>query len=253
LRHFGLIGNPLGHSFSPGYFKRKFEGEFIIDASYQALEIEDLKSLPDLIADREWRGFNVTIPYKKSVMTFLSELSHEARVIGAVNCVHVKGDYWTGYNTDALAFETSLLRMLNGIRPKQTLVLGTGGSAAAVNYTLAKLNLPFKSVSRTDRGDLNYSDISPSLLRACELVVNCTPLGMHPNTEACPDLPYEAVTDKHFFFDLVYNPEETLFLRRGTILGATTQNGLEMLHLQAEKSWEIWNSSNENSNLLSTD
>lgn len=241
MRHFGLIGNPLAHSFSPSFFKAKFQREGIDDASYEAVVVEEMKSLPDLVASKQWSGFNITIPFKKKIQTYLSEISPEARAIGAVNCVKVNGDFWTGHNTDAMAFEASLLGLLDGAHPEKALVMGTGGSAAAIYYTLAKLNIPFKSVSRTDKGDLTYAEISSSLLQETRLVINCTPLGTHPDVNACPNIPYEALTERHFLFDLVYNPEQTLFLKRGLISGAKTRNGLGMLHLQAEKSWEIWN------------
>ena len=240
MRHFGLIGFPLEHSFSPAWFAEKFRVSDITDASYKAYPIHAIDEVKALVQRFALLGFNVTIPYKQEILPYLTYLSPEAKAIGAVNCVKVAEDGWRGYNTDAYGFETSLKRFLAETLIGEALVLGTGGSSRAVQYVLDKLNIPFRTVSHRGHGHLEYSDVSPSLLRETPLIVNCSPVGMYPHVAFCPDLPYEALTNKHYLFDLIYNPEETRFLSRGKLLGARIRNGLEMLQLQAEKSWEIW-------------
>jgi len=239
MRHYGLIGYPLTHSFSQRYFTDKFKKLGIHDVHYSLFPLQSLEHLCDLVAVQSVNGFNVTIPYKQAVLPYLDALSPEAQEIGAVNCVKVDGSRWTGYNTDAYGFQTSLGRLLDGKNIGRALVLGSGGSSKAVQYVLQKMDIPFAVVSRT--GTMTYEKLTPSQTQESGLIVNTTPVGMFPAVDECPDIPYEAVTQTHVVFDLVYNPEETLFLKRCRLLGATVKNGLEMLGLQADKSWEIWN------------
>lgn len=242
---YALIGYPLGHSFSRSYFNDKFAGEKI-DAEYLNFEIPSINEFPDIIASHpELRGLNVTIPYKQQVMNYLDDISPEARAIGAVNVVKVehngRNTRLIGYNSDVIGFTRSIQPYL---RPHHTkaLILGTGGASKAINYALNKLGLETVFVSRTVRDNcITYQDITPEVLREYEVIVNCTPKGMYPHTDECPDIPYEHLDANNLLYDLVYNPEETLFMKRGKEHGAQVKNGLEMLILQAIASWEFWN------------
>lgn len=242
MKHYGLIGHPLGHSFSKAYFTEKFCREGL-DCEYQNYDIEDLS----LIRKTGLNGFNVTIPYKEAILPYLDELDPVAAEVGAVNTVKVLDDgQWIGYNTDVIGLNTIIPKALPWARGKLplrgALVLGTGGASKAVQYVLRKNGIPFHLVSRsTERGDLTYAMLTPEIIQSHLLIVNATPVGMAPNIDEAPDIPYEAVTPQHTLFDLIYNPEETLFLRKGRCNGATTINGLAMLHAQAEASWMIWN------------
>lgn len=237
MKKYGLIGNPLAHSFSEKYFADKFKRESIHDCSYRLFPLQRIDQLPALLEKEHLQGFNVTIPYKESVLSYLNELSDEAKQIGAVNCVLIENDILIGHNTDVFGFENSLNQWLE--KPiNQALILGNGGSAKAVKFALKRLEIPFKIVSRS--GDLNYENLPASLVHESHLIINTTPLGMSPQTEAFPDIAYEAIGRQHFIFDLIYNPSETPFLRKCKIAGASIKNGAEMLKLQAEKSWEIW-------------
>lgn len=237
MRKFGLIGYPLSHSFSPGYFNNKFKENGITDACYDLypiLRIDYLENIKGL------SGLNVTIPYKEKVLDYMDDLSDEARLVGAVNTIHYTDGMRVGHNTDVYGFEKSLLGVIGDQLPNQALVLGTGGAAKAVWFVLEKLNIPFLNISRTS-GDLIYKEVTRNHIKESHLIVNTTPLGMSPHTNKCPKIPYEAISSKHILFDLIYNPEKTLFLRNGADQGATVKNGLEMLELQADKAWEIWN------------
>ena len=239
MRSFGLIGRTLGHSFSQRYFTEKFRQEGI-DAEYRNYEMPDasgvsplIESVPDLV------GLNVTIPYKRDVIPLLSSLNDEARAIGAVNVIRIRD--MRGFNTDVVGFRESLRPLL---QPHHTraLVLGTGGASLAVKHGLHQLGIETQSVSRTrTRDTITYSDIDAEVMKSHTIIVNCTPLGTYPNIDECPDIPYHMLTSRHLLFDLVYNPAETLFLRRGREQGATVKNGYEMLVLQAEAAWRIWN------------
>ena len=247
MRLYGLIGYPLSHSFSAAYFAKKFADENIPDTDYQLFPIPNIAELPDLVAQKEnLAGFNVTIPYKIAILPYLSQLSAEAEGVGAVNCVKVERTgtdvKLTGHNTDILGFRESLLPFLKPVH-KQALVLGTGGAARAVCYTLKQLGIAFSLVSRKadEASVLSYQQLSQELISDHLLIINTTPAGMFPNTNACPEIPYRFLTDEHVLYDLVYNPIETLFMKKGLAAGATVSNGLRMLELQAEKSWEIWN------------
>lgn len=241
MRQFGLIGNPLDHSFSPAYFAEKFERENI-KAKYSAFPISDISQLDRLLSDNDISGLNVTIPYKESVIPYLDELSETAKQIGAVNCILFRNDKRIGHNTDAEGFKNSLLGFLGKHTIQSALILGSGGSSKAIRFVMNELNINHKTVSSSGSGDVSYDELTPSEIRNFELIVNCTPLGTFPRVDASPDIPFEAMTNSHYLFDLVYNPEETLFLKRGRLTGAKTKNGLEMLKNQAELSWELWNS-----------
>jgi len=243
MRRYGLIGRPLGHSFSARYFAEKFCREGIAGCSYALYELPSIEALPALLAAQpELLGFNVTIPYKRAVIDYLDDVSEEAARIGAVNCVRRDGGRLTGYNTDIEGIRLSLEKLLEGCRPERALVLGTGGASQAVQYALAEAGIPFAVVSREPkRGDLCYGDLAPQVVAAHRLIVNATPVGCYPHVAQVPQLPYEALTPEHRLFDLVYNPERTQFLARAQQRGARTLNGRPMLVAQAEASWRIWN------------
>lgn len=245
MRQFGLIGKTLKHSFSKKYFEEKFSREKITDCRYDLFELDTIEDLEALIhASPALAGLNVTIPYKKEVMRFLDRLDHSAEKVGAVNVVKKEGDRLAGYNSDYYGFRSSLSSwMTSGAR--HALILGTGGSSRAVQVALDDLGLSYQHVSRSaKKGCLTYEDIRvrPDLLHQVDLVVNTTPLGMYPEVDKWPDLPFEAFRKGQYVFDLIYNPEETRLMAMAKAQGASAKNGLEMLVLQAEKSWEIWNS-----------
>ncbi len=239
MKHFGLIGYPLIHSFSARYFNEKFRNERI-DAEYSLLEMASIDELEKRIGGLS--GFNVTIPYKKAVIPRLARISDEALAVGAVNCVKVEHDgKLHGYNTDVEGIRATLARCGN-LSGTKALVLGSGGAAAAVEFVLKEIRIDYLTVSRnSDRGDCTYSDLTSGLIRGHRLIVNTTPLGMYPETDAMPDIPYSALTGEHILLDLIYNPEQTRFLQEGASRGARTFNGREMFVRQAEASWRIWN------------
>lgn len=242
---YGLVGHPLGHSFSRAFFTEKFAREGI-DAEYMNFDLESIDELPAMLAAHPTlRGLNVTIPYKEQVMQYLDELSPEARTIGAVNTIRIEKSsdrqVLKGFNSDIIGFTRSIKPLLKP-HHQRALVLGTGGASKAIRVGLEQLGLEWRYVSRSPSPtSLTYADLTPEVMQDYTVIVNCTPLGMYPKVDTCPDIPYELLTDKHLLFDLVYNPEETLFMRKGREQGATTKNGLEMLHLQALASWDFWN------------
>ena len=243
MREFGLIGKTLKHSFSQKYFEEKFRREQITDASYSLFELTDIKQLTEFIRQHpQLVGFNVTIPYKQLIIPYLDELSEEAAAVNAVNTVvieRVGGPILTkGHNTDIIGFRESLREV---DLPKQALVLGTGGAAAAVTYVLENLGCRCTAISRDPQRGLPYSALNADIIRQHKFIVNCTPLGTYPNINEKPDIPYEGLSGEHFLYDLVYNPSETALLKEGILRGAKVQNGLQMLHAQAEASWRIWN------------
>lgn len=242
LKKYGLIGYPLSHSFSKGYFTEKFKKEGIKNAAYETYPLEKISDFTTLLQNNhELVGLNVTIPYKEAIIPYLDELSEEAKKIGAVNTIKIINGKKIGYNSDVVGFEKSLLQHLKPTHNK-ALVLGTGGAAKAVWFVLEKLNIPYLKVSRTaSENIIAYDTISIDLVKEYPLIINTTPLGMSPKLETKPDIPYQALTKNHFLYDLVYNPQTTLFLEMGQKMGATIQNGLPMLHGQAERSWELWN------------
>lgn len=238
---YGIIGYPLGHSFSQAFFTEKFQREHI-DAQYVNFEIPSADMLPGIIQDNpDLRGLNVTLPHKEAVIPMLDELSDEAKEIGAVNVIRVRNGKLKGFNSDIIGFMDSIRPLL---KPWHThaLILGTGGASRAIRVGLERLGLDWTYVSRTPApGRLVYSELTADLMARYQVIVNCSPVGMFPKIDACPDIPYQFVTEKHLLYDLVYNPEETLFLKRGESQGAIVKNGLEMLHLQALASWKFWN------------
>ncbi|MBF1630551.1 MAG: shikimate dehydrogenase [Prevotella sp.] len=242
---YGLIGYPLGHSFSIGYFNEKFDNENI-NARYINFEIPSIEDFIEVIdSNPELRGLNVTIPYKEQVIPYLDSLSPEATAIGAVNVIRVthkgKKTQLKGFNSDVIGFTRSIEPLLER-HHKKALILGTGGASKAIDYGLRSLGLETKFVSRTKRDViLCYEDITADIIREYNVIVNCTPLGMYPNVDSCPKLPYEAMDSHTLLYDLLYNPDETLFMTKGREQGAVVKNGLEMLLLQAFASWEFWN------------
>lgn len=243
MNTYGLIGYPLGHSFSRKFFTEKFEKEGI-DAQYLNFEIPSIEDFPNIIQSHSnLRGLNVTIPYKQQVMQYLDEISPEAKAIGAVNVVKVAPlQGLVGHNSDVIGFVNSIRPLLKP-HHRKALILGTGGASKAIHYGLKeKLGMDTLFVSRTAReGVITYNDVTPEVLKEYTVIVNCSPVGMYPHVDECPTLPYEAMTERHLLYDLIYNPEETLFMKKGAEHGATVKNGLEMLHLQALAAWEIWN------------
>lgn len=242
---YGLIGYPLGHSFSVSYFNEKFKSENI-DAEYINFEIPTIEALPAVLASNpELKGLNVTIPYKEKVISYLDQVSPEARAIGAVNVIRIshKGNniILKGYNSDVIGFTKSIEPMLEKWH-KKALILGTGGASKAINYGLRSLGIKTVFVSRYERpGTIQYHRITPEIVKEYNVIVNCTPVGMYPHADACPMLPYEAMDSHTILYDLIYNPDETLFMKKGMEYGANVKNGLEMLLLQAFASWEFWN------------
>lgn len=242
MRLFGLIGYPLGHSFSKKYFTEKFEREGIAGCQYELFPIENIGLLPELLQQNPGlEGLNVTIPYKLQVLPFLTE-SNIPGGLGACNCIKIVNGQLTGYNTDVVGFEQSFVRQLQPSHTK-ALLLGNGGASAAVVHCLKKLGIDYKIVSRQPRPDshLTYADITPALIKETPVIINCSPVGTYPNVNDCPTLAYESITNHHYLFDLVYNPTKTLFLQKGEEKGAAIQNGYDMLVGQAEEAWRIWN------------
>ena len=237
MRHYGIIGYPLHHSFSAKYFSEKFEREGI-EAEYSLYPIgmEDLRlKIEDLFHRLD--GMNVTMPYKQTIIPYLDRLDETAEAVGAVNVVHKR----VGYNTDCIGFMESIKPLLRD-SDRKALVLGTGGASKAVCYGLKQLGIAPTLVSRTPKdGMIGYSDLTEGLMAEHTIIVNCTPLGMVPDTESYPPIPYELISAQHLLFDCIYNPEETVFLRKGRAQGATIQNGIEMLYGQAKAAWKIWN------------
>lgn len=246
MRKYGLLGYPLTHSFSKRYFTEKFEKEKI-DSSYENFEIDNISKFPDMIKNNpEIVGLNVTIPYKEQVIPFLNDLNESANEIKAVNTVVVKrtgnGVYLKGYNTDTYGFETSLKSFLQE-HHKKALILGTGGASKALKYVLTKLGIGYLSASIEElkENEIRYEDINEKMMAERTLIINATPLGTFPKVDTFPNIPYQFITEKHLLFDLVYNPQVSVFLQKGKEKGATIKNGYEMLLLQAIKSYEIWN------------
>lgn len=247
MKLFGLIGYPLGHSFSAGYFANKFEIEGIKDCFYKNFPIDNIQKLQTVISENpDLIGLNVTIPYKEQVIQYLDEINEEARKIGAVNTIKItRGKdkpLLKGFNSDVYGFQASLQPHLKEYH-KKALILGTGGASKAIKYILKKLSIDFisASIEELKEGEIRYTDINKATIEEHLLIINATPLGTFPKVDSFPDIPYDYITDKHVLFDLVYNPEETKFMRKGKRKGAFAINGLQMLHFQAEKSWAIWN------------
>ncbi len=248
-RAFGLIGFPLEHSFSKKYFYEKFKKEGITQTVYNNFPLENIQELPSLISENpQLVGLNVTIPFKESVIPFLNKVEREAKKIGAVNTIKIIRDSDSvsliGFNTDIFGFRKSLLDFWDKKKTK-ALVLGSGGASKAVLFVLEELGLETHVVSRkkTGKGMISYSELNHGFISEHKLIINTSPVGMYPHTDECPEIPYDAVSNKHFLFDLIYNPEKTMFLKIGKDKGANIKNGLQMLIEQAEQSWKIWNNS----------
>lgn len=249
MKKYGLIGYPLSHSFSPKYFADKFSDLKIDNAEYTAYPIEQIEEYISILK-KGVIGFNVTIPYKQQIIPFLDELSEEAKKVGAVNTVKLTDGRLVGYNTDVYGLEMSLKKLLGDIVVKKALVLGTGGAAKATLFVLDLMGIEATLISRKpstdenvkiERSILSYQNLSKEAFLDHKLIINTTPLGMYPDVDKCPDIPYNYVDERFFAFDLVYNPKKTLFLRRIEKQGAKVMNGLQMLHDQADKAWQIWN------------
>jgi shikimate dehydrogenase len=261
MKHFGLIGFPLTHSFSKKYFEQKFVNEKITDHEYKLFPLEHITGLQALLHEHpNLCGLNVTIPHKISVMRYLDWINPDAKEVGAVNCIRISKESpvmaafngevgvnghdfrLEGFNTDIYGFETSLKPLLTSSHNK-ALVLGNGGSARAVKYVLSQLNIEYTIVTRKHTGEsILFEELTRDIMHEHKLIINTTPLGTSPNVNECPPIPYEYVTEEHLLYDVVYNPEVSLFMQKGIKAGATVKNGYEMLVLQAEKSWEIWGS-----------
>jgi shikimate dehydrogenase len=243
MRKFGLIGFPLSHSFSQKYFTEKFEREHIKGCIYETYPLPDINDLSSVLRDKELQGLNVTIPYKQQVIPFLHGSSEIVQQINACNCITIDDGKLFGHNTDAIGFEESLVKKL---QPHHTraLILGTGGAAKAVEYVVKKLGIAYRFVSRRpdpSTAAIGYEEVDAALMHTHTLIINTTPVGMFPHVAECPPLPYEEIGSGHYLFDVIYNPGRTLFLQKGESMGAAVENGHDMLILQAEESWRIWN------------
>ncbi|WP_055435535.1 shikimate dehydrogenase family protein [Lacinutrix algicola] len=244
MRRFGLIGKDISYSFSKNYFKNKFETENIKKTTYENFDLDNITLFQSkLKQENNIKGFNVTIPYKESIMPFLDKLNKKAKAIGAVNTIKIsKKGKLTGYNTDFYGFKNTIKPHLKS-HHKKALILGTGGASKAIAYALKTLNIKYLFVSRnpSKEDEISYAELSEKIITKHQIIINCTPLGTYPNINICPDIPYDFISKKHILFDLIYNPSETKFLTIGKIRNATIINGQRMLEFQAEKSWEIWN------------
>ncbi|SDS30048.1 shikimate dehydrogenase [Formosa sp. Hel1_31_208] len=246
MNRLGLVGKNISYSFSKSYFKKKFE-DLELPFSYENFDIENISQFPKLIENNsDVIGFNVTIPYKESIIPYLDVLDKKAKRIGAVNTITIaKNGKIKGYNTDCYGFKKSIEPLLKKHHEK-ALILGTGGASKAIVYALKELKIKFEFVSRTTKKGIKftYDSLTVDDIKSFNIIINCTPIGTFPNVNACPDIPYDGITEAHLLYDLIYNPEETKFMRLGKAQKAQTTNGYEMLVLQAEKAWQIWNASN---------
>ncbi len=243
---FGLLGKRLKHSFSKKYFEQKFLQLQLKEHSYENFELQNIEAFPELIKNTKFiKGINVTLPFKESILQYLDEISPEGKEIGAVNCINIREGKTIGYNTDVYGFSQSIKPFLD-FNHQRALILGSGGAAKAVAHALKKIGVEVLFVSssplKKNKQVILYQDVNELVMQSHKLVINCTPLGMYPNELSFPDLPYQYFSAEHLAFDLVYNPEETLFLKKAGEYGCIKVNGLSMLQHQAEKSWEIWNS-----------
>ena len=237
MKTYGLIGENLSHSFSQQYFQKKFSKERIKDSQYLNFEINDISCLRELIQKKNIKGLNITIPFKEKVIPILDELTEDAKEIGAVNTIQINGNQLIGHNTDIFGFEESITPLLNG--RNNAIILGNGGASKAIAFVFYKRDINFSIFSRNLM--LKFADITEEVIQKNDIIINTTPLGMYPNADTFADLPYNAINTKHLLYDLVYNPEESQFLKKGMAKGAQIKNGKQMLYLQAEKSWKIWN------------
>lgn len=245
MRQFGLIGYPLSHSFSQMYFTDKFQRENLLDCTFEVFPLSHVSEIRNLyLYHPQLKGLAVTIPYKEQVLPYLSCIDEIAELVNAVNCIKISGQERKGFNTDVIGFERSFLPLLKPHHTK-ALVLGNGGAAKAVFFVLNKLGIPFINVSRFNQnqsGQINYSGLHQSLIEEYTIIINATPVGMFPSVDEAPPIPYDGIGSQHFLFDLIYNPEQTKFLEEGKSRGAIVKNGMDMLKIQAEENWKIWNS-----------
>ncbi|AFJ90914.1 shikimate dehydrogenase [Blattabacterium sp. (Blaberus giganteus)] len=249
IKIYGLIGKDIKYSFSQKFFLEKFQKESIVNTNYEIFDIPKIENVLYVFKTPYLEGCNVTIPYKTSIIPFLTKIVPEAKSIGSVNVIKIYNQCKTGFNTDVLGFESSFKKDLNNQFIKknkknlQALILGTGGVSKTISFVLEKLQISYKYVSRNKKKNKNflvYEDLNQNLLEEHKIIINCTPVGTYPNVDLCPNIPYQYISSEHYFYDLVYNPNKTLFLKKAEKKGALIKNGLEMLYLQAEESWNIW-------------
>ena len=240
-RKFGLIGKSLDYSFSKKYFSEKFKKENL-DCTYSNFDIENISLIESILQKNGISGYNVTIPYKQEIIKFLDEIDEVAKAIGAVNTIKKIDNKNIGFNTDSIGFEKSLIPLIENKKPDSALILGGGGASKAVKYVLKKFKINYSTVSRKEgKSEFIYENLNDVIINRFKMIINCSPVGTFPNINKCPNIPYKHLTKEHVLYDLVYNPIESLFLRRGRELGCKTKNGLEMLEIQANESWRIWN------------
>ena len=241
-RKYGLIGKNIDYSFSKKFFSEKFEKENL-NCIYSNFDIENISNVKLILQDDTINGFNVTIPYKEEIIKFLDEIDEAAKTIGAVNTIKKINNKYIGFNTDFIGFEKSLLGLIENKKPENALILGSGGASKAVKYVLNKLNIKYSTVSRkSGKSEFIYENLNNEIINSFKLIINCSPVGTYPNTNDSPNIPYEYLTEDHILYDLIYNPAETLFLKKGRKSGCKIKNGLEMLEVQANEAWRIWNS-----------
>ena len=240
-RKFGLIGKNIDYSFSKKYFSEKFKKENL-DCTYSNFDIENISLIESILQKNGISGYNVTIPYKQEIIKFLDEIDEVAQAIGAVNTIKKIDNKNRGFNTDSIGFEKSLIPLIENKKPDSALILGGGGASKAVKYVLKKFKINYSTVSRKEgKSEFIYENLNDVIINRFKMIINCSPVGTFPNINKCPNIPYKHLTKEHVLYDLVYNPIESLFLRRGRELGCKTKNGLEMLEIQANESWRIWN------------
>ena len=240
-RKFGLIGKSIDYSFSKKYFSEKFKKENL-DCTYSNFDIENISLIESILQKNGISGYNVTIPYKQEIIKFLDEIDEVAKAIGAVNTIKKIDNKNIGFNTDCIGFEKSLIPLIENKKPDSALILGGGGASKAVKYVLKKIKINYSTVSRKEgKSEFIYENLNDVIINRFKMIINCSPVGTFPNINKCPNIPYKHLTKEHILYDLVYNPIESLFLRRGKELGCKTKNGLEMLEIQADESWRIWN------------
>ena len=239
-RKFGLIGKNIDYSFSKKYFSEKFKKENL-DCTYSNFDIENISLIESILQKNGISGYNVTIPYKQEIIKFLDEIDEVAKAIGAVNTIKKIDNKNIGFNTDCIGFEKSLIPLIENKKPDSALILGGGGASKAVKYVLKKIKINYSTVSRKEgKSEFIYENLNDVIINRFKMIINCSPVGTFPNINKCPNIPYKHLTKEHVLYDLVYNPIESLFLRRGRELGCKTKNGLEMLEIQANESWRIW-------------
>jgi len=240
-RKFGLIGKNIDYSFSKKYFSEKFKKENL-DCTYSNFDIENISLIESILQKNGISGYNVTIPYKQEIIKFLDEIDEVAKAIGAVNTIKKIDNKNIGFNTDCIGFEKSLIPLIENKKPDSALILGGGGASKAVKYVLKKIKINYSTVSRKEgKSEFIYENLNDVIINRFKMIINCSPVGTFPSINKCPNIPYKHLTKEHILYDLVYNPIESLFLRRGRELGCKTKNGLEMLEIQANESWRIWN------------